>query len=157
MYQFKLSKNAKHENQSIEGFNLKKNIWSGRRGDKPSKLIKHLRTRKNKDGLVDYRYLADGGQTVLFDSEVDCDTNVTLYHKSELGNMSRPELLRLAESYDITYAPKMNTEMVASEVLKSQNEYEATLSPEDIEQNLSSYRKFILEQDKVKDDKAEEE
>ena len=144
-YKFKLNDKEELDQKSIGGIAVSKE-WSKPFSSKPKGLLKYIRTRNNMEGIVDCRYESDTNPvTVYFDSERDCESDIILYHRSEIFSMPRMEQLKIAEMYEIEYAPYKSKEELPQELNDAQYKFEQKLlkEGEDITKYFSEVRNQI--------------
>jgi len=123
MYRYKLNENAKQNEQMIADFKLDKS-WKCVY-NKQEKLEYFIRTKKNPQGIIDYEELdVDQGNIVVKSSYETFTKKVKKYTRDQLGLMTRPELVKIAEDLYQMNTFGWNEMFLIKRILDEQTKYE---------------------------------
>lgn len=107
-YKYRLNENSEHESLCLETVNLIKNEWTKPMLNKVDKLDKHIRTKVNPEGIVDFQKYIPADGKILKDSYAEFTRELDNYTMEQLLVKKRPELNYIAESYGIDPVNKSN-------------------------------------------------
>ncbi len=102
IYRYRLNKNSKFDTITLEGVSLGKESWRCR-NFKVTALDRHIRTRSNPEGMVDYeRYERGTGKVIESNLYVETDfKDIQTYDPAELQYMDREEIVKIANQHGI--------------------------------------------------------
>lgn len=120
-YRYRLNTNSDLDNITLEGISLNKENWAVRKNPY-KKVEKHIRTKSNPNGVVDYEEYYPTSGKIIYSSKYIFDTTPKIYTRDELGAMLREELVGLARLWEID--PKSKKDQFLREtIVKKQKEH----------------------------------
>lgn len=117
-WRYRLNENEPLDNKSVEGVILTKE-WTRLSLESKPQLEKHIRSKINPNGIIDYEQVIPEGGKVIRSSKELFERELKTYTIEQLSLMKRPELNDVASLYGISSVNKTNDFLIKL-ILQSQ-------------------------------------